>query len=157
MKGEGAWRGRSLLEGLAGHLDEGQHQGAQRERAKAGAQREPGRAQRAPLQRIRRLWWRKVPAGMQRSSCHDSLSAGCRHKQACDCKAFQPQWCMHTWLSAERCAANWQAQPEAERAQSQGTVVSVAHHCAMVPLMVKMRNWPNRNTVHSSTALVRLM
>ena len=42
MEGEGAWNGRSLLEGLAGHLDEGQHQGAQRQRAKAGAQREPG-------------------------------------------------------------------------------------------------------------------
>ena len=42
MEGEGAWKGRSLLEGLAGHLDEGQHQGAQREGAEAGSQRKSG-------------------------------------------------------------------------------------------------------------------
>ena len=32
-----------------------------------------------------------------------------------------------------------------------------AHHCAIVPEMVNMRNWPNRNTVHSMVTLAKDM
>ena len=54
--------GDLLLQGLPSQLNQGEHERAQGERAKAGAQRKLGRAQRAPLQRISRLRRRKVPA-----------------------------------------------------------------------------------------------
>ncbi len=58
----------SLLQGLASQLNQGEHEGAQGQCAKAGPQRKLGRAQRAPLQRISRLGRCEVPAHAHVSS-----------------------------------------------------------------------------------------